>query len=407
MKKQSFALLATLFALLPIGLRAQAPKLGICASFALFTPKGALANTGGLTHIVGDTGTNWGTISGYPTGGIVGQQQTENDVTDTATVHVQKAYAYLLALPCTGPTQPPAIGSNLILAPGTYCQANAVSVVGDLILDGQNQVNPLFIFKVNGALTSAAGARVLLINGAKANNVYWQVEGAASFAAATEFVGTIIAHGALDFADGVSLQGRGFSTVGAISNYNNQITSPGASPLPVELVAFTARAQGGTAVALAWSTASEKNSARFEVERSANGSAFTGIGKVAAAGNSSTPRRYSWTDESLPTQAIPLYYRLRQVDTDGTSTYSPVRTVWPALAAAAHLVVYPNPAHEAVRIQVLGPNLTEPLQLLDASGRTLPARPTLGVDGIRSFTGLPAGLYMLRCGPLAQRFTLE
>ena len=406
MKRTSFAPLIILLALLPIGLRAQAPRLGICASFALFTPVGALSNTGGLTRIVGDIGTDSGTISDYPVGSIMGTQYQEDVVTDTATVHVRKAYAYLLALPCTGPSLAPAMGASQLLAPGTYCQAGASSVAGDLILDGQNQSNSLFVFKINGALTTAASTRVLLINGARAGNVYWQVEGATSFAAATEFVGTIITHGAIAFGDGVSLKGRGFSTMGAISTFNNLITSPGAAPMPVELVAFTARGQGSTAVALAWSTASEKNSAHFEVERSANGTTFTRIGTVAAAGNSSTPRTYSWSDETLSAQATPLYYRLRQLDANGTANYSPVRTVWQTFAAASHFVVYPNPAHEVIRIQVLGSMLTEPVQLLDASGRTLPVPPA-GADGIISLTELSAGLYMLRCGSLAQRLTLE
>ena len=51
------------------------------------------------------------------------------------------------------------------------------------------------------------------------------------------------------------------------------------------------------------------------------------IGTVLATGNSSTPRSYSLTDETLPAQATSLYYRLRQTDVDGTFTYSPVRSV--------------------------------------------------------------------------------
>ena len=388
-------------------LLAQAPDLGVCAPFALFTSTGALANTGGLTSILGQIGTGSGAISGYPNGSVKGKQYTANAETDTATANLNKAYAYLLAMPCTGPSLAPAMGANQVLAPGTYCQGGAASVAGDLILDGHNQANSLFVFKINGALTVGTASRVLLTNGAKASNVYWQVNGAASLAAATVFVGTIIAHGAVSFGDGVTLQGRGLSTAGAISNYNNQISSPGVTPLPVELVTFAAHPQGWTAVALAWRTASEKNSARFEIERSATGTAFRLIGTVSAAGNSSTPRSYSFTDETLPAQATPQYYRLRQIDADGTATYSPVRNACRTLTAEPRLVVYPNPAHDVVRIQVLGPIPTEPLQLLDASGRILQVPLTFGTDGILPLTEFPAGLYMLRCGLLAQRLTLE
>lgn len=406
MKKTFFSLLTMLLALMPAALLAQAPSLGTCESFALFTPVGALANTGNLTAIIGNIGTNSGAISGYTA--VAGQQHNGNATTAQAAIDVQAAYNYLVALPCSaGPALAPAMGTNQILTPGTYCQGGAASVAGDLILDGQNQANALFVFKINGALSAAAASRVLLINGANPDNVYWQVNGAASFAATTAFAGIVIAYGAIALGDGASLHGKGLSTVGAISTYNNRVVSTAVLPLPVELVAFTVRTQGSAAVALAWSTASEKNSARFEIERSANGTAFARIGTVPAAGNSSTQRSYSWTDEEQPAQAAPLYYRLRQVDANNTCTYSPVRTVCLAQAAETQLLVYPNPAHDVVRVQLLGPALTAPLQLLDAGGRIVQSHPAPGADEMIPVAGLPAGLYVLRCGPLTQRLTLE
>ncbi|WP_046242303.1 hypothetical protein [Hymenobacter terrenus] len=70
---------------------------------------------------------------------------------------------------------------------------------------------------------------------------------------------------------------------GAYSNVVGQAT-----PLPVTLTTFTATAEGTQAVRLAWATASETNSARFEVERSLDGARFDRSGAVAAAGNSSS-----------------------------------------------------------------------------------------------------------------------
>ena len=89
-------------------------------------------------------------------------------------------------------------------------------------------------------------------------------------------------------------------------------------PLPVELTAFTAVAQGPGTVRLAWATATERNSARFEVERSPDGRGFTRIGTVAAAGSSRRPRTYELLDAQLPVGAARLYYRLKQVDSDDT-----------------------------------------------------------------------------------------
>ena len=399
--------MTTFLALMPMMLLAQAPNLGVCASFALYTPVGALANTGVQTSIIGNIGTNSGAITDYPAGSIQGQIHNGDAMTRQAAIDVQAAYDHLVNMPCTGVSLAPAMGTNQTLTPATYCHSGASSVAGDLILDGQHQANALFVFKINGAFSCGAASRVLLINGARASNVYWQVGGAASFAATSALVGTIIAEGAVAFGDGVSLHGRGFSTVGAISTYNNRISSTEASPLPVELATFTVQAQGGTAVALTWRTVSEKNSARFELERGTNGTAFSRIGAVPAAGNSSAPRSYSWTDETLPTRAALLYYRLRQIDVDGTATFSPVRTVSHSLTAKTQLLVYPNPAHGAVHVQLLGPPPTEPVQLLNAHGQIVQTQPTLGANGMMPLTGLPAGLYVLRCGPLAQRLTLE
>ena len=119
--------------------------------------------------------------------------------------------------------------------------------------------------------------------------------------------------------------------------------SDGAGPLLVQLVAFTVTANGQATVALAWTTASEVKSARFEVERSPDGVAFAKIGTVAAAaGGSTRAHSYAFVDETLARYATALvYYRLRQVDQDGTSAYSPVRSVG---LSRAGLALSPNPA---------------------------------------------------------------
>ena len=78
----------------------------------------------------------------------------------------------------------------------------------------------MFIIKTGGALTTAAGATVNLINGAVACNVFWVAEGAISMAASTTMRGTLIANnGAIDMGAGGILEGRELSTTGAVSVY--------------------------------------------------------------------------------------------------------------------------------------------------------------------------------------------
>ena len=118
-------------------------------------------------------------------------------------------------------------------------------------------------------------------------------------------------------------------------------------PLPVQLVAFTAQRLGPDGL-LQWKTASELKNDHFEVESSADGVAFQRLGQVAGAGTSLQPHTYQFTDKNLARYAVgQVYYRLRQVDIDGTSTYSPVRPVQVPLEAGLLVQAYPNPSAAA------------------------------------------------------------
>ncbi|QKG53345.1 T9SS type A sorting domain-containing protein [Hymenobacter sp. BRD67] len=190
----------------------------------------------------------------------------------------------------------------------------------------------------------------------------------------------------------------GFSdfTAGGDANVN---------PLPVELVSFTAQAQGRV-VALTWRTASEKNSSRFEVERSANGSDFERIATVAAAGSSPNAQAYAYTDSQLLSGVTLLYYRLHQLDLDGQAAYSPVRSV--AIASPpAGLTVFPNPATRAATLAGALPGTR--VLVLDALGRTV-LTATVDAAGTAALVlpdGLASGIYVVRAGTQAQQLVIE
>lgn len=98
----------------------------------------------------------------------------------------------------------------------------------------------------------------------------------------------------------------------------------GFSPLPIELVSFTAESEPHD-VHLQWSTASETNSDLFEVQRSEDGENFHRILSMPAAGHSTTAKNYAAMDtEPL---AGTSYYRLRKKDLDGQEDRSPVLAV--------------------------------------------------------------------------------
>src|SRR5690606_20929585 len=94
--------------------------------------------------------------------------------------------------------------------------------------------------------------------------------------------------------------------------------------LPVSLTSFTAEKQNSV-VKLNWTTASEQKNSHFDVLRSSDGKAFHSIAEVAGAGDLNEVRHYSYRDNN-PFPGV-NYYKLRQVDFDGTATESDIKAV--------------------------------------------------------------------------------
>jgi len=97
--------------------------------------------------------------------------------------------------------------------------------------------------------------------------------------------------------------------------------------LPVELAEFEAEWTAEGDAELTWSTATESDNDRFEIERSFDGFIFNYVGEVAGAGTSQIKRDYVYQDEEAQIHAQnagirEVYYRLKQVDYDGTASYS-------------------------------------------------------------------------------------
>jgi hypothetical protein len=112
--------------------------------------------------------------------------------------------------------------------------------------------------------------------------------------------------------------------------------------LPISLMNFSAALQD-TKAFLTWQTASEINSDYFNVQRSTDGLNFSTIGKIAAAKNSISVNAYNYVDafNENQQQTNNLYYRLQEIDQDGSFTYSDVRTI---NLPQKNSIVYPNPA---------------------------------------------------------------
>ena len=178
-------------------------------------------------------------------------------------------------------------------------------------------------------------------------------------------------------------------------------------PLPVELVVFTAQAEGRAAF-LSWRTATELHNDHFDLERSRDGVTFQKFAEVKGAGSSSSAHDYSYSDANAAEMGGGLvYYRLRQVDLDGSSAYSPVRTVTFGVAAAgpAGFALFPNPAQQRVGLQ-LSLATAGIINLTDLAGRVV-LRQTIEAGATQpslDLSTLAPGTYVVQVTQNGQRF---
>ena len=133
-------------------------------------------------------------------------------------------------------------------------------------------------------------------------------------------------------------------------SYNVVVEGLNGVSLPVKLTHFQAEAKDADAL-LSWQSESEHNLSHYDIERSTDQQHWQNIGKVDGKGDTNTAANYQWTDAGALRNATGdyLYYRLKMVDTDATSEYSPIRSVR-VLKPVKTVHVQPNPTTNALYI---------------------------------------------------------
>ena len=160
--------------------------------------------------------------------------------------------------------------------------------------------------------------------------------------------------------------------------------------IPVELVNFSVKADKNDAV-LSWTTASEKDNAYFAVERRMDGQEFTEIGRVKGNGTTAQTMRYVFTDKDLASGIF--YYRLRQVDGNGTAKYTAIQSV-KIQNGLKTISIYPNPTTDLIFVQ--NASTIEAGVLTDNLGRVVQSFKI--VPQQISLSDLSAGIYFLKIG---------
>lgn len=207
--------------------------------------QGDLATTAACTLITGfhdaansydETTLNIGAVNGsvYCAPPAPGTATTMNIATQ-ARADAQTAYDDLAAMP---PGSDPAAGQlgGLVLPPAVYTSAGGTFNIttGDLTLDAQGDANAVWVFQSSAALTvglNATPRRVLLINGAQARNVFWQVGSAARIEDGSTMVGTIIAPAGVTISTAdqtiqTTLVGRAIGLTASVTMVNTTVIAP-------------------------------------------------------------------------------------------------------------------------------------------------------------------------------------
>ena len=177
------------------------------------------------------------------------------------------------------------------------------------------------------------------------------------------------------------------------NNGGTATTNCGILILPVELSSWKVTTTTSEN-RLTWTTQSERNSSYFAVQRASEDGLWETISVTSGAGNSNEELSYEFVDKK------PLsgtnYYRLLQVDTDGTSVYSDVISA--NGEQAREMSLYPNPAKEKVRISGVSETDVEELIIRNVNGNVLElSRTAVGNDLELNINDLQDGVYFVQC----------
>jgi len=193
---------------------------------------------------------------------------------------------------------------------------------------------------------------------------------------------------------------RNLLAVKGLTGFSQFAIASSSDPLPVELASFegTTTEEG---VTLRWETASEQDNTGFRVQRRGQRGEWAKVGFVEGSGTTSDAHRYRFTDADLPYEASAVNYRLKQVDTDGSATYSETITVERDVNEVQLLGTYPNPVRQQATVRYALPEKQDiELRLYDMLGRqvrTVVSGEQKGRHKQRlDVRGLPNGVYFLR-----------
>ena len=218
--KLKAGLLAATMALVGYTAEATSVSWGAASSFAVIG--GATVTSTGATVVEGDLGVSPGTAAtGFPPGIVTGEIHAADAAASQAHAAAASAYGVLALLAVDANLTGRDLGT-LVLSPGVYKFDTSAQLTGNLVLDGEGE----YVFQIGSTLTTAANSSIQTINGARWENVFFQVGSSATLGAGTTFLGSIIADSSVTLVTGANVDGHVFGLDGAVSLDNSHVMVP-------------------------------------------------------------------------------------------------------------------------------------------------------------------------------------
>lgn len=307
------------------------------------------------------------------------------------------------------------IGGNNLHAPLTISDADGVSVSTDWFTARYISENPLTTYSsFQLPIQVLSRAEYWTLDRVGTNNVFVTLSWDVRSGGVSNMSTLLVAHW-----DGAKWVSKGQTAVtgnnnaGTITSELNTNFSPftlassnSDNALPVSLISFEGKCIGSGDVELKWATASELNNAYFMIQRSYDSQNWVAVGTVNGSGNSNNVVKYSYIDNYREMENSPdiVYYRLKQVDFDGTTTIYNIINVSGcknSSLSTSGFNVFPNPFKDDIKITHNSKNVASiDISISEINNKLVKEYIFTGSE-IRNIitlnlSFLPSGVYMLR-----------
>lgn len=205
-----------------------AVNLGAATDFAVLAGAGiTVAGTIDSTTITGDIGSFATTsMTGLENAILDGTNHLGDAVTQQGKLDLGTAYTDAAGRSATVTFTPIYDLGGLILGAGVYNDPSSLWITGTLTLDAGGDPDAVWIFQAGSTLITGSGSNVVLIGGAKASNIFWQVGSSATLGTGSHLEGTILASESISLNTGAILDGRALAQTGAVTMDYNTIAIP-------------------------------------------------------------------------------------------------------------------------------------------------------------------------------------